>query len=232
MKYSGRSPSEMVTSAVVNDTASSVKFVCLTQRTYRTTKKNSRNMKSSRKGGQLSVKRELSDGPAYSGQQRVVLQLEGGASLVSTTITTGVIASAYPISSNAITGFATRFGSTFDEYRILKARFRITPVSPSTGVSKMWFDEKSSAAPTVNESNERTALALPNTNANSKSKQSMIWVARDLLDLEYLPIGTVSVVAYHKIYTDTGNWAAPTAVTPLWIIEPIITVEFRGIKST
>lgn len=180
----------------------------------------------------MSVARQLSDGPAYAGQQRSVLQLEAAANLLSTTVTTGVIASVYSISSAAITGFATRFGSTFDEYRILKAVFRITPVSASTGISKMWFDEKSNSAPTVNESLERTSQPMANTNANSKSCNRMTWVARDLLDLQYLPIGTATTVVNHKVYTDSGNWAAPIAVTALWIIEPILTVEFRGVKST
>ncbi len=197
-----------------------------------TIKKNSNKRKSSRKGGQLSVRRQLSDGPAYAGQQRAILQLEAAPTLLTTTVTTGVIASVYTISSAAITGFSTRFGSTFDEYRILLCRFRITPVTASTGVSKMWFDEKSSSAPTVNESLERTSIPFANTNASSKSSKIMIWSARDLLDLQYIPIGTSTAVAYHKVYTDAGNWGAPIAATAIWIIEPVITVEFRGIKST
>ncbi len=181
----------------------------------------------------MSVRRQLSDGPAYAGQQRCVLQLEGTPSILPTTVTTGVISSVYTISASNITGFATRFGSTFDEYRILKCHFRITAIAAASGLSKFWFDEKSNAAPTVNESMERTSKPLMNTNANAKSQNlSMIWVPRDLLDLEYIAIGTTTTPAYLKVYTDAANWGAPIVVANIWILEPIYTVEFRGIKST
>lgn len=191
-------------------------------------------MGKSSKRGKLSgnVARELSDGRSFAGQQRTTLRLEGQPILLSTTVTTGVVASVYNISCNSIVGFTTRFGSTFDECRVLSARFRITAVSASTGVTKMWFDEKASASPSANEAQERTSQPFANTNANSKSRNSLTWKARDLLDLQYSPIGSVATPAYFKIYTDTTTWGAPATVTPLWLIEPVFTVEFRGIKST
>lgn len=181
----------------------------------------------------MSVSRQLSDGPAYAGQQRCVLRLEGTPSILPTTVTTGVISSVYTVSSSAITGFATRFGSTFDEYRILKCQFRITAIAAASGLSKFWFDEKSNTAPTLNESFERTSKPMMNTNANMKSQNTtMVWVARDLLDLEYVAIGTATTPAYLKVYTDAANWGAPIVAANVWIIEPIFTIEFRGIKST
>jgi hypothetical protein len=181
----------------------------------------------------FTPRRELSDGSAYAGQQKVTLRLESGALLLSTTITTGVISSAYPVEASEIVGFATRFGSTFDEYRILGADVRVTPVSASTGVSKMWFDEKSPSAPTSNESQERTVVPLANTNAMASSRKTFRWRARDLLDLQYTAIGTTSVnpVSF-KVYTDNALYGAPVAVTNLWLIEPVMIIEFRGLKST
>ncbi len=194
--------------------------------------KSKRSAKSGRQMRSLQVARELSDTDAYVGQQRSTLRLEGTPQLLSTTVTTGVIANVTTLGPVNITGFATRFGSTFDEYRILGADIRITPVSASAGVSKCWIDEKSNSTPTANESQERTSWPLANTNANSKSQTIVKWRARDLLDLQYTSVGSNSQPAYFKLYTDSATWGAPIVVTQLWLIEPTFIVEFRGIKST
>lgn len=175
----------------------------------------------------------MSDGPAYAGQQRTTLKLECAAILLSTTVTTGVISNSQIVQAAQIVNFASRFGSTFDEYRILSAKFRITPVSQTTGVTKLWFDEKSGSNPTSNEAQERTCNVLSNTNAADKSHTTMIWRARDLLDLQYTSTGTTtSNPVSFKVYTDTATFGAPIVVTPVWLVEPVLTVEFRGIKSS
>lgn len=190
-----------------------------------------RNKSTPRRGGQ--VPRNLSDGPAYAGQQKTILKLECAAILLSTTVTTGIIASAQVVQAAQIVNFAARFASTFDEYRILGAKFRITPVSSTSGVSKMWFDEKSGSNPTSNEAQERTCAVLSNTNAADKSRTTMAWNARDLLDLQYTSTGTTtSNPVTFKIYTDTATFGAPIVATPTWLIEPVLRVEFRGIKSS
>lgn len=182
--------------------------------------------------GPFSVRAELSDSVAYPGQQVAKLKLQGAAAQLSTTVTTGVIAYAQPISQGAIAGFSTRFGSTFDEYRIVGVDVRLTPLAASTGVSKVWFDEKSTSAPTSNESQERTSNPLANSNANARSVRVFRWRARDLVDLQYTAIGTSVTPVTFKLYTDNTSWGAPTAVTALWVLEPIFYIEFRGIKST
>jgi hypothetical protein len=180
-----------------------------------------------------NVKAQLSDTAAYSGQQVFRAHLTATNSLLSTTITTGVIAQAYTVSAGSITGFTTRFGSTFDEYRILGVKIRIRPLSATSGVSAMWFDEKVTSSPTINEATERTVVLHSNSNASSQTNINMNWHARDLLDLQYTPIGTTSVVPVtFKVYTDVSNYGAPATVTPVWIVEPVFVVEFRGIKST
>jgi hypothetical protein len=96
----------------------------------------------------------------------------------------------------------------------------------------MWFDEKSSTAPTQNESFERSGVTLDNSNANIKSHTSLSWRAKDLLDLNFTAIGTTVTPVYFKVYTDIAPWGAPAVVTSLWIIEPEIIFEFKGLKST
>jgi hypothetical protein len=195
--------------------------------------KNKQTFKRGNRASNFSVKRELSDSTAYSGQQVFRARLTATNSLLSTTITTGVIAQAYTVSAGSITGFTTRFGSTFDEYRILGVKIRIRPLSAATGVSAMWFDEKVTSSPTINEATERTVVLYSNSNASSKTNIDLTWNARDLLDLQYTAIGTTSVVPVtFKIYTDVSNYGAPATVTPVWIVEPVFMVEFRGVKST
>lgn len=178
------------------------------------------------------MRSELNDGRAYAGQQGVQFRLPATPTKLITTVTTGVIANAIGITIGQITGFATRFGSTFDEYRILGADVRIRPVTASTGVSVMFFDEKSTAVPTANEAQERTGKRIPNSNANEKSDTVMRWRAKDLLDLQYTAIGSSVTPVTFKVYTDTTTWGAPIAATDLWVIEPDYIVEFRGIKSS
>lgn len=182
---------------------------------------------------QNSVVPRFDDSQSYAGQTRYRVELPSLSTVRSTTVTTGVIAFNFGVSAAEITGFASRFGNTFDEYRIVGARVLIRPCSASTGVSSMWFDEKSPSAPTANESNERFGDRLCNSNAMSKSFTQMRWSARDLLDLEFTDTGTTSVTPVtFKVYTDAANWGAPITVTPLWVLEMFITFEFKGLKST
>jgi len=183
------------------------------------------------KRGQSSQR--LPDSNSYAGQQKSLLRLEGVPQLLSTTTGTGVISDTYIVEAQDILAFATRFGNTFDEYRILGADIKVTCTAVSTGVSKFWFDEKSNAVPTLNESQERTVNALPNNSSNSKSCKVFRWRARDLLDLQFSPISTLTVnPVTFKIYTNNANYGAPTSVTPLWLVESVLLMEFRGIASS
>jgi hypothetical protein len=179
-----------------------------------------------------SIRSELSDSPSYARQQYAMLTITASPELISTTVTTGVIAINYNISPADITNWATRFAGTFDEYRILSARMRVRPVSATTGVTAMWFDEKNvSAAPTLTEAQERTLNVYTNSNANAKSYVTMVWRARDLVDLQYTSTAITTVVpATFKLYSDNTNFGAPIAVTPAWLLEPEFTIEFRGLN--
>jgi hypothetical protein len=188
--------------------------------------------KSARSNAVFNPRVELSDRPAYRGQQVYRAMLFGTSGILPTTVGTGVINNALGVNTSDITGFATRFGSTFDEYRILGVDCQIRCAAASSGVSFFWFDEKSNASATVNECYERVTLNLPNTNANAKSTAVLKWRARDLLDLQYTAIGTVATPVYFKIYTDTANFGAPASVTNLWYVQFRFMVEFRGLKST
>lgn len=174
----------------------------------------------------------IADSSSYKGQARLTTKLPTISAIQTTTITTGVISSSIGISTSLINGFATRFGLTFDEYRILKVYCKIRPLVVSTGVTRFLFDEKSSTALTATGSTQRVGLTLANNSADSKSLQTMIWSARDLLDLQYTAIGSSVTPVYFKIYTDSTNYGAPVSATALWLIEFDLTVEFRGLSAS
>jgi hypothetical protein len=196
-------------------------------------KKRSLSRRSSRRrGSKLSIGAQLSDGPAYAGQQKSVFRLPGTPTLLTTTVTSGLIANSTNISTGNISGFSTRFGSTFDEYRILGCDVIMRPVAASTGISVVMFDEKSSAVPTSSDAANRVGRRLINSNASSDGGSVVMkWRARDLVDLQYTAIGTGVTPCYVKVYTDAATWGAPVVATALWIIEPMLIIEFRGIKS-
>jgi hypothetical protein len=152
--------------------------------------------------------------------------------LYTSTVTTGVLADTLALEVLSVLGFATRFESTFDECRIVKATVRIRPISASSGVTKFWFDEKSNATPTANEGVERYSQTLVNSNANCAAVTVMTWRPHDLLDLQFNAIATATTPVFFKLYTDNAIFGAPAAATALWLIEPMLTIEFRGLKST
>jgi len=177
------------------------------------------------------IRQELSDSNSYSGQQTCILKLLGESAIQTTVVTTGLIAVALPLDKTRIQGFATRFGSTFDEYRILSCILKIRSLNVSSGVSRFWFDEKSNATPSSTDASERVGLTIPNNSSNGRTVTSMTWKARDLLDLQYTAIGTTATPAYFKIYTSNAGYSSPIAVTDLWLIEYHMVFEFRGLQA-
>lgn len=198
--------------------------------------RKSRNNKSygRRKQNRAGVPRGLqllTDESSYSGQQKFKQRLRGTVSMLTTTVTSGVIANARPIDTTQIISFATRFGDTYDEYRILGADIEITPVTPNVaGVTSFFFDEKSASTPNANMASGRSGLTLQNS-SNANVKRVMRFRVTDLLDLQYSPIGTTTTVGYFKTYTDNASFGSPTTVTQLWTVRVDLHVEFRGIRS-
>jgi hypothetical protein len=156
--------------------------------------------------GGLTVGRELSDGLAYAGQQFAMHKIPGSNVKLTTTVTTGVVAQTYAVSSDNITGFNTRFSNTYDEYRIVGADFKLIPLGANAGEMNFWFDEKSAAAPTANMAAERICRQATMNSGSPKSTITMKWRARDLLDLQYSPIGTGVNPVIFKAYTDNTNY--------------------------
>lgn len=179
------------------------------------------------------IPRSLNDGPAYLGQKKFIVNLPGVPTILSTTITTGVVQGLFAcgnVIANNVQGFSTRFGSTFDEYRILKVNYQLTPLAQSTGLAVCFFDEKLNANPTANESQERSAVRMPLS--NTRAPMHMTWKAKDLLDLQYTAIGVDVAPAFFKVYSSNALWGSSVAATQVLLVEPSFQIEFRGLKST
>jgi hypothetical protein len=170
--------------------------------------------------------------PSFSGQQLFTVKMDGIPVKVTTTITTGVAAVAYEADAvSTVLGYGTRFSATFQEKRLIKASFKVTFLTPSTGVLVSMFDEKVVSVPTANQSKEQDILGRePIT--NTLRPKTYVWKARDILDLEFSPVATASTPVTFKCYTSTADWGATIVSTDIAIIEPTFWVQFRGLKST
>lgn len=148
----------------------------------------------------------------------------------TTTVATGGISGLYQISPAAIQSFATRFGSTFVEYRIIRARFRIRFFSSTNpGVVQFFMDEKVGAVPTLAEAQERYTLSL---SASSTDTEPVLkWVSADPLDLQYQPIGTTTPLAYFKYFTNNANFGSSIVALDYFEISPEFEFQFRGLQG-
>lgn len=151
---------------------------------------------------------------------------------LSSVITTGLIAYEGQISPVTVVGnWATRFGTTFDEYRVICARIELHPVGIYTGETAFFLAETSLGTPTLFEVNQRM-IKLINNNVQVNSGTALKWRAVDLSsDLQWRDITTGYNGCRYYVYTDTANFGAPAVATLLWIVRGVLTIQFRGERS-
>ncbi len=171
-------------------------------------------------------------GKSYNAQQRCSLTLETAPVVCSAAVTTGLVqinlGSSPP---DLVADWATRFANTFDEYRVLAVRYHLESLGPSTGITRVWFEEKNVNLPTFEESRQQTILSsLKNTNA-VQQRTSWHWEARDLLDLEFVDISVTKNPVFFQVYSDATNYGAPIVATPLWLLHAELLIEFKGINA-
>ena len=148
----------------------------------------------------------------------------------TTTVTTGVIATGIAVSSASIQAFATRFGSTFVEYRIIRAKFRIRLFSSTNpGLLQFWLDEKSAGTPTLVEAQERAVLSCSAAAIDTMSE--LDWTSSDTLDLQYLAIATASTLCTFKEYTNNANFGSSIVATDYYEVIPAFQLQFRGLQG-
>jgi len=197
--------------------------------------KRANNAKSLRaaRGKKTSVKKNgvpqlLKLVPSYPRQVIWQSWLPAAPRKLTTTVTTGVIADAYQVSFSIPTSFATRFGSTFVEARVTHAKFAIRMFSSTNpGVIRFFFDEKTTAIPTLVEAQERAILTI-NCSDVDRSR-SLQWVCTDITDAGYLGIGSANTKVTFKSYTDNANFGSSIVATDYCELLPQVLVQFRGL---
>ncbi len=192
---------------------------------------NRRNKQSRRRGDRASVP-GFSFEPSYQGQQRVRVKLEVTPTVLSTTVTTGVIAASFlPDPTTVVGDWATRFEKTFDEYRLLGIDVKLESLVASTGVTRCWWEEKNQVPPDLKESQQQTIVStLRNTNA-ARQRVAFQWRAKDLEDLQFIDTAVSFTPVCFQIYTDATNYGSPIVATPLWLLSAVLHVEFKGINA-
>jgi hypothetical protein len=168
--------------------------------------------------------------PSYPKQVVWQSWLPAAPRKLTTTVTTGLIADAYVVSFGIPTNFATRFGSTWVEARVVKARFSVRMFSSTnTGVLRFWYDEKLASAPTLAEAQERAILSINASDITSRPQAQ--WVCTDIGDLGYLSIGSPATKVTFKSYTDNANFGSSIVALDYCEIIPEVLVQFRGLQG-
>jgi hypothetical protein len=146
----------------------------------------------------------------------------------TTTVTTGLIASTYGVNSGNVTSFATRFGSTFVEFRIVQAEACLRLFSSTNpGVIQCWYDEKSASAPTLVEAQERFISSVNASAVDTRPK--WLWTAADPLDLQYAAINGGNTPVTFKFYTNNANFGSSIVATDYFEVEVRMRFQFRGL---
>jgi len=147
---------------------------------------------------------------------------------VTTTVTTGVIATSLLCNTGGIANFAVRFGSTFVEYRMIRVRMQIRFFSSTNpGVIQFWYDEKQTGAPSLADAQERAVLVC---SAASVDRQPLLkWICSDTLDLQYSDIGALVTPVTFKAYSDNANFGSSVVATDYFELEPEFQYQFRGL---
>lgn len=167
---------------------------------------------------------------SYPKQVTFQCWLPGTPTKFTTLVTTGLINGIINVSPQNVTNFVTRFASTFVEYRIVRAKFRIRLFSSTNpGVLQFWMDEKSSNSPTLAEANERATLIL---NASAVDRAiSMKWTCADPSDLMYVSTSSSFNPAAFKVYTNNANFGSSIVATDYLEVEPLFQFQFRGLMG-
>jgi len=167
--------------------------------------------------------------PAYKGQNVIRVVIPHAVGILTTTVTSGLIANSNVLNLADLANSAD-FASTWDEWRLVAVEVEMYCLTVSTGVTRFWFDDQDTSAPTVAEAVARPGITLPNNSAAAPTKHVMKWFATDDIDYAWNLTSSPSInTVSFKVYTDSAIFGAPTAVTNLWTYVFHATFDFRGI---
>jgi len=201
-------------------------------------KRNSRNSRRPRNGVAHRITATQGDTAAYRGQPVVIMDIPAEPRLV-TTSAAGTAAFVYAPNPVAdVNNWLNRFASTFDEYRIRACTFEVVAVSlvPAAapvdcGATMFFLDEDTTIVPIAADARSRVGRLVPNNSGNQRSCFTETWTARDLKDLDYQLVTAASTPIALQAYTDQATFSTDLLSVNLFIVRPILTIEFRGLSA-
>lgn len=166
--------------------------------------------------------------PSYTGQPMMSTVVMADPIVLSTTVTSGLIASTTTLTNALISNFATRF-ATWDEYRIIKVRAKVSCFSTTyPGQLNHWFDipATAGAAPAIADARKNRAVRFP---ASDVSKNHELdFVPHDPTLQMWEPLSTGLTIGVYKLYTDNANYGSSVVATQYVCVDLDLTIQFRG----
>lgn len=174
-------------------------------------------------GGSQNLNSKQAEGPAWIIDVPITPQI--------VTLVAGAVATSIPIDKTLVNAFVSRFGVTFQEYRILGAKFVVrantNPQSNMASVLAVYVDEKNSAAPTSSTAQDHPRIEVA-SNYTGKV-QYLAWRVHDLLDLDWTQITTTVTPAYLKAFSDTATFGSTGGAVTSHVISGAVRFHFKGL---
>ena len=149
-------------------------------------------------------------------------------------VVAGALAQNYPVGTNLILNFASRFGALFDEFCIVGAEFEVKAYSIAnpSGFLCCSLDEKTASAPTAAVLNG-PRLDIPLDNYAAPIKHQVSWVAKDYSDLQWVDIGSTSSNPVNlKLFCSVADTLTSGSTTAIVNVAGTLAFCFRGYKNT
>jgi hypothetical protein len=168
--------------------------------------------------------------PAFPGQPTYSCKVQSDPVKLTTTVTTGVIASTIIISSANITNFAARFQG-FEEGRIIKAKLKISTFSSTNpGRILVYADADDATTPTLALAQSHKRLEF--SAGDNKGVKSIVYDVHDLAKLEWTSVfAGLPACGYFKIYTNNANLGSSIVATDYLDYSIEYTLQFRGFSA-
>ncbi len=168
--------------------------------------------------------------PAFKGQPVFATRIMSDFFKLTTTVTTGQIASVVTITSALITNFVARFPG-FEEFRIVKAKIIITMFSSTNpGRVILYADPDDNTTPTLQLARNHRSMMMGASDVTSPFVMS--YTPHDLQKLNYTQVGAAdAAIGYFKFFTNNTNLGSSIVATDYLDYSVELTVQFRGYQG-
>jgi hypothetical protein len=145
-------------------------------------------------------------------------------------IVAGATASTIPLDTTIIPNWGSRFASLFREYSVVGANLeiRLSNVVNPAGVVTIFIDEKSGAAPTAQQGQNRPRVDAMVQNMTMIKPYQLKWKPADFLDLQWTITSVNSTDAFLQIFTSVASFFTTATTTGTVIVTGALAVDFRG----